>query len=136
MIVGARELWPVPAVASAVLNIMVTHEGNVFCIRANRASEITSGTEDLVDKIGARLNAVVLPWTAAGGSSFHRDEEMVASATEVHAFFAPGAVMEGGTGHVAQVALRLGKALTAYTLNDDGDVVVIGEDEGVVLAGN
>lgn len=134
-IVGSRDLWPIPVVASAVLDIMLRHEGEVFCVRANRRNELASGTEDLVERIGARLNMNVLPWPSADGanSAFHRDNAMVNRCWSVHAFFSPGALMEGGTGHVAAVALRQGKQLTAYSVNDDGRVFVVAEDEGDLL---
>lgn len=126
-VVGARSLWPIPSVASAVLSIMLDHRGDVFCVRANRNGELASGTEDLVEKIGARIGVTTLPWPSSTGSSFHRDNAMVARSSHVYAFFAPGALMEGGTGHVAAVALRANIPLIAYSINDDANVYVVAE---------
>lgn len=128
-IVGSAALWPIPSVASAILIIMLDHPGNVFCVRANRNGELASGTEDLVSKIGARIGETVLPWPSANGSSFSRDNQMVTRSTHVYAFFAPGQLMEGGTGHVAAVALRADIPLIAYTIDADANVYVVAEYE-------
>lgn len=128
-IVGSSALWPIPSVASAILAIMMDHPGNVFCVRANRNGELASGTEDLVSKIGARIGCTVLPWqsTPGGGSSFSRDNQMVARCSHVYAFFAPGQLMEGGTGHVAAVAIQADIPLIAYSIDNDANVYVVAE---------
>ena len=127
-IVGSRELWPIPSVASAVLSIMMDHPGDVFCVRSNRSGDLASGTEDLVSKIGARIGATVLPWPPTS-STFNRDNSMVTRCSRVYAFFAPGQLMEGGTGHVAAVALRADVPLIAYTIDDSASVYVVAEYE-------
>lgn len=140
-IVGSRDLWPIPSVASAVLNILISNPGEVFAIRCNREKVNASGTEDLVERIAARLHMNTIQWPPqapthpAGGRSqtYLRDTAMVARCWAVHAFFSPGELMSGGTGHVAAVALRAGISLTAYSIDNNARVYVVAEDEGDLL---
>lgn len=142
-IVGSQALWPIPSVASAVLNILVCNPGEVFAIRCNREKVNASGTEDLVERIAARLHMNTIQWPPAPGPgmgpsqgrslTYLRDNQMVSRCWAVHAFFAPGELMGGGTGHVAAVALRAGVSLTAYTIDDNARVYVVAEDEGDLL---
>jgi hypothetical protein len=133
-VVGSRTLWPIPSLASTILDLMIANRSEQFAVRCNRAGETTSGTEDLVIKIGARTNINTITWPPIGGNgNFPRDNAMVVKSIAVHAFFAPSELMEGGTGHVAAVALRAGVPLTAYTLDDSANVIVVAEDEGDLL---
>lgn len=140
-VVGSQDLWPIPSVASAVLNILISNPGEVFAIRCNREKVNASGTEDLVERIAARLHMNTLQWPPQLGPNlgrgrsmtYLRDNQMVARCWAVHAFFAPGDLMSGGTGHVAAVALRAGISLTAYTIDDHARVYVVAEDEGDLL---
>lgn len=134
VIVGSRELWPVPSVASAVLAIMVSTEDD-FAVRCNRAGLLASGTEELASKIGERVGRKVVRFgpdglTRPAGLTFSRDADMVRRSDKVYAFFASGQFMQGGTGHVVACALREGKPVEAYELDENGDVVEIATDEG------
>lgn len=128
VIVGSRDLWPVPAVASVVLSIMVSTDDD-FAVRANRAGEITSGTEDLAWRIGERVGRRVIKFTTGNGN-FYRDIDMVQRADKVYAFFAPGQFMHGGTAHVVSCALKAGVPVEAYELDEDGNVIETATDEG------
>jgi len=61
------------------------------------------------------------------GAVFNRDREMVKRADLVLAFFAPGATMEGGTGHVVECAIDL--AIPCYSWVVDRDIVRAGEHD-------
>lgn len=130
VIVGSSDLWPVPAVASAILAIMVSTDDE-FAVRANRAGVLASGTEDLAWKIGERVGRRVIQFKPSS-INFSRDVEMVQQADKVYAFFANGQFMQGGTGHVVACALREGKPVEAYELDEGGNVVETAADEGDV----
>ena len=132
VIVGSRALWPTPEVASAVLAIMASVDDS-FAIRCNRKGEIASGTEELAQKIGEILPRQVTRISAITRTSFDRDNDMVRNSTGVYAFFAPGELMHGGTGHVVAVALRMGRPVEAYELDEQGMVVQAASDAGDLL---
>lgn len=130
VIVGSHDLWPVPAVASVVLSIMVSTDDE-FGVRANRAGLLASGTEELAWKIGDRVGRRVIKFQP-GTINFSRDIEMVRGANKVYAFFANGQFMQGGSGHVVACALKRGIPVEAYELDEDGNVVETATDEGDV----
>jgi nucleoside 2-deoxyribosyltransferase len=53
------------------------------------------------------------------GVVFERDIEMVGLSDLVLAFFAPYHAMEGGTGHVVEVAIDRNVPVYSYTLDDE-----------------
>lgn len=136
VVVGSRDLWPTPGLASTILAIMATDEEQSWGVRASVDGEITSPTEDIVRRIALRLDHHCSVWRSVRASSgaFQRDNTMVGSSRQVYAFFAPGELMQGGTGHVVAVALRAGIPVTAYELDDDGEVIESASDEGDLLA--
>ncbi|HEX5016537.1 MAG TPA: hypothetical protein VFX15_03000 [Actinomycetes bacterium] len=61
----------------------------------------------------------VMPDPAAGpGAAFLRDNEMVAASDLVLAFFAPGRMMEGGTGHVVESAIDKNVPVYSFILGE------------------
>jgi hypothetical protein len=131
IIVGSRDLWPTPNLASAVLSIMVSTDED-FAIRWNK-QDPSSAIETMVNKIGERIGRTVVPFRATEGGSaagYFRDVKMCQEASEVFAFFAPDKLMQGGTGHVAICALRQGLPVHAFELDDDGNVTESASDEG------
>ncbi len=132
VIVGSNDLWPTPNVASAVLALMASIDDE-YAVRCARDGTVASAVEELVIKIGERIPRRVHKFNAGSGTSYYRDAEMVDHSTAVYAFFAPGQLMQGGTGHVVAVALRQGKLVEAYELGTDGSVVQVASDEGDLL---
>lgn len=133
VIVGSRDLWPTPGIASAVLAIMVSTD-EPFCVRSNKAGTLTSSVEEMVVRIGERIGRRVTVMAPLGGADratvFTRDNRMVAASSGVYAFFAPGQEMVGGTGHVVAVAIKTGTSVEAYCLDEHGNVVELGSDDG------
>lgn len=132
VIVGSRTLWPTPSLASNILTLMVSTDEH-FAVRQTKQGEVSSMTEMMALRIGARINRTVTPWAPMGNtraSTFHRDISMVDSASEVHAFFGPDALMQGGTGHVVYCALRRGVHVHAYEVDVDGNIIETASDEG------
>lgn len=142
VIVGSRALWPVPALASKILAIMVSCEDD-FGVRARGGSRYlkdpepyyTSGAEELTAKIGGRIGRQVvsfIPDQSGSSTAFRRDVRLVKASSEVFAFFGPEGEVEGGTAHVVACALREGIRVTAYGLDDDGSIMEIGHDGGEI----
>jgi hypothetical protein len=118
-----------------VLSIMMdTDEG--FLVRRPKGESYTSAVEEMVAKIGQRIGRQVVAMPPDGGhraASFQRDIRMVSNCSHVYAFFAPGEIMQGGTGHVVACALREGKPVDAFELDSSGNVVEVGSDPGDLL---
>lgn len=133
VIVGARDLWPTPALAGRVLAIMISTDETIGIRGPLGSPGVSSMTEEMAFVIGQRIGRRVVvfrPFDLEGNArNWLRDNRMVSEASEVHAFFGPDSV-EGGTEHIVTVALRIGKPTTAYAPNNEGELVVIGSDEG------
>ncbi len=61
------------------------------------------------------------------GAVFNRDNAMVRDSDLVLAFFAPGRMMEGGTGHVVEAAIDQGVPVYSFELN--GGLKRVGEHD-------
>ncbi len=61
------------------------------------------------------------------GAVFNRDNAMVRGSDLVLAFFAPGRMMQGGTGHVVEAAIDQGVPVYSFELN--GGLVRVGEND-------
>lgn len=127
VIVGSSDLWPTPALASHVL-LLIAEDSESIGVRVTKAGDPTSSIEEMVLRIAERFGHATnwfSPQQIGSKAGFQRDVDMVGIASSVHAYFAPGAIMEGGTGHVVEAALRRGIPVTAYTLDKNGDVVEV-----------
>jgi len=76
--------------------------------------------KEVIDHYAFHLSARwMLPVKAGGsGAVFNRDIEMVGLSDLVLAFFAPYHAMEGGTGHVVEVAIDRNVPVYSYTLDE------------------
>lgn len=132
-IVGASSLWPTPALASAILTIMVSREDD-FGIRCTSSGSPSSMTEEMVWQIGAKTGKIVRtfksPSEAGSKAGYMRDVALVRAADEVFAFFGPDGQLEGGTSHVVVCALRSAIPVIAYGVDPSGSIVEIGSDPG------
>lgn len=59
--------------------------------------------------------------------AFQRDKNLVDMADHIVAFYDPDRVGEGGTAHVIDIAVMLDKHVGAYTVDETGELVAIGE---------
>lgn len=59
-----------------------------------------------------------------------RDYDLVDQAEHVYAYFHPSKIMDGGTGHVVKAALDRNIQVEAWTISSDGQLVLVGSDEG------
>ena len=91
----------------------------------------TQGGADMMARLFCQvrgIRVVVYASKGPGPLAFQRDIEMVTDADRVVAFFDPAHVMEGGTGHVVEVALRMNKPVEAWTVRN-GNLERVGELE-------
>lgn len=89
----------------------------------------TQGGADMMARLcaNARGRRVIVYASAGPGAlAFQRDIDLVTAADRVVAFFDPAHIMEGGTGHIVEVAWRMGKPVEAWTLKD-GQLERVGE---------
>ena len=60
------------------------------------------------------------------GGAYVRDLNLINDADKIIAIFAPDRVMEGGTGHIVNKALDERKEVEAYTIDEQGELVLVG----------
>lgn len=74
------------------------------------------------------LDVEVYRADGARGDVYRRDMQLVDDADKVIAFFDPDHVMDGGTGHIVETAMRKEKPVEAWTVVD-GELIRVGEDQ-------
>lgn len=135
-VVASNDLWALPSIASKIASELTTMNSEEDCIlvRADREGKISSQVEELATRLAERLD---MPWDLATpfyGSGrdgvYERDYRLVDHADSVMAFFHPERVMEGGTAHVVKAALDREKPVEAWTLDDAGELIQVGADDG------
>ena len=130
-IVGSRDLWPTPEVVAVVAAAIAAYPGPVG-VRAGAATGVASGVEQAAVKLCEKWGKTCLQFQPEPGAGrkavYERDYRLVEHADRVIAFFAPGNEMSGGTGHVVESALARGVEVEAYTIDEEGDVKLIGSD--------
>lgn len=118
-VVGSRS-FPIRRGAGYVFEV-ISHLSPVDKVLV-RPSE---GVDFLAKVIAEALGIEVVVFRSMGGreENFKRDASLVDYADRVEAFFDPEHVMEGGTGHIVEVAQRMRKPVRAWTV--DGDELVL-----------
>lgn len=144
-IVGSRDMvMPgTDVISSLIAIIMATPDTAEVAVRGPAGAdknnvfgvETTSPVEALAYRLAvttSRRGEVYRPIVDSHGRAavFERDYTLVDNASRVYAFFSPGGVMEGGTGHVVKAALDREIPVEAYTIDDDGHLVWVGSDDG------
>lgn len=137
VIVGSREMiMPGTEVISAILAIITTTPptAEIAVRRPAKIMTTTSAVEDLAYRLAqatGRHAQAYEPLASHGRAAvFERDYTMVDQASKVYAFFSPGGVMYGGTGHVVKAALDRGIEVEAWSVNDDGHLYLVGSEDG------
>lgn len=131
-VVASRDLWPTPEVVAAVAAAVGSH-GEPVAIRASTKSVIASHVEEAAVKLCDLFSVELRPYKPEGPGReavFERDYRLVENSSKVYAFFAPGEEMQGGTGHVVKAALDRGVDVEAFGLDEQGNVVLLGSEEG------
>ena len=93
--------------------------------------------ERLVRELVAQSGHLDFQWClpdpdAGPGSAFIRDNEMVAKADLVLAFFDPQNVMQGGTAHVVETAVDRSVPVYSYSMEEDA-LVRVGDHDPEAL---
>lgn len=136
VIIGARDLWPTPAVAARILSIMISTD-EAIAVRGNLAGATSSPTEEVALRIAKRIGRDIVRFephpTEGNGRNWLRDQRLVSESSEVFAFYAADGT-EGGTEHVVTVALRTGKPVVAYGMDGQGAIIELGSDDGIFQA--
>lgn len=129
-VVGSRDLLLTEEMAVKLTSIISTTDR--VGVRATQEDELASPIERLASLICESLGVPVVRYSAVSSRSgvFHRDYALVRSSSAVFAVFAPNRVMDGGTGHVIKAALDEEIPVEAYTVDDDGSLLMIGSDDG------
>jgi hypothetical protein len=102
-----------------------TPDGTTICLRRpmyGAPGVFERLLHELVTKYSSHL---ALRWCmpdsdGGRGATFVRDNEMVANADLVLAFFAPHTVMRGGTAHVVETAVDRAVPVYSYVVDNDG----------------
>lgn len=86
----------------------------------------SEGVDYLAKVMAEALGIEVVMFRSIGGreANFKRDASLVDYADKVEAFFDPEHVMEGGTGHIVEVAQRMHKPVRAWTVEGENLVLV------------
>lgn len=141
VIIGSSDLWVTPEVVAIVVARVLAFDPIVpLGVRVPRGSdEPTTMLEQFVVKIAPDLGRVVARCRAISNrreAIYARDWQMVQSARQVVAFFAPDQEMEGGTGHVVTSALARNIPVEAYRMGETGCPELLGSDEGFLGGSN
>ena len=89
----------------------------------------TEGVDYLAGVVAEAFGIEVVMFRSRGGreANFERDASLVTYADRVEAFFDPEHIMEGGTGHIVEVAQRIGKPVRAWTVDEEDNLVMVGD---------
>lgn len=129
-VAGSRDLIPTQEMAIRLMSIISTTDR--IGIRSTRYDQ-TGPIERLVTIICESLGVPVVQYSPSSGGRakvYLRDYALVRSSTSVFAVFSPDRVMDGGTGHIIKAALDEEIPVEAYTIDDDGSLMMIGSDDG------
>lgn len=134
-IVASHDCTPIIDVAGKVAAaIVLAHEdGGTLHIRTKAGSQPSSPIEQLAYDIQSEVGGTAWTHAAKGPDRedvYDRDWLMVKSIDRLIAFFAPGRVMEGGTGHVVHAALTRGVKVEAWEAVEAGTIRPVGSDDG------
>jgi hypothetical protein len=133
-IVGSSDA-DITAFSQYVLDTMTAYLPNVtYLVRGRKDNRPSTNIELFVTKVAEMWDKPVKVWIpdprVEGKSqqqlNYWRDNSMVADADAVVAFYAPGRVGDGGTGHCVDSALRQEKEVIAFTLDENGRLIEVG----------
>jgi hypothetical protein len=120
-IVGSTNFFPDPLL---VLRLIESNPGEILT-RRTRTSGIDVMVEGLCLVYGHECKTYDMDGPSRGGT-FVRDLSLIKDADKIIAIFAPDRIMEGGTGHIVNKALDERKEVEAYTIDDAGELVLVG----------
>lgn len=128
-IVGARE-FPVVHAGPALFEWLA---GKFPIATTTIYTRGSRGFDDYLGEGARYMGYTVIELRGTGGAAnYIRDAQLVTAVEEVHAFFAPDHLGEGGTQHVIDKALDARKPSYSYTYlpGRPGAIDLIGSDDG------
>lgn len=123
-IVGSSGSWAHETYEPVHRMVLLLPEGTEVLTRKVKSLSVDMFVEHWCHTLGVPLRVFESVGPSRGGA-FVRDVELAGEADKVVAIFAPDKVMDGGTGHIVEKALDLGKEVEAYTV-ERGSLVYIG----------
>jgi len=127
---GARALPLAPTARYILAELVKLPGGSQVLLRRPKTPGKWPGEFELLVSRLAGILGVSVEWRQPEGidrsQTYLRDLGMVEDADYVVAFFAQERVMEGGTGHVVEAAWSKLRAVEAYTIGQDGDLIDVG----------
>jgi hypothetical protein len=134
-VVAGHDVAPSVEIASklaAALAWLADEDGELL-VRSAALADSTLAIERMAVELADIMGVPCVPLMPFGwgrGGVYDRDIAMVEKADRVIAFFHSERIMEGGTGHVVEVALRKYVPIDAWAVDDSGNLLPVGSDEG------
>jgi hypothetical protein len=107
-----------------LVGLILSSQGTILT-RATRETGVDALVIEICRIAGRECKTYPIEGPSRGGA-FVRDLKLIADADKIIAIFAPDRVMEGGTGHIVNKALDERKEVEAYTIDDTGELVLVG----------
>jgi hypothetical protein len=120
-IVGSTGFFPN---ATTILRLIESNPGQIIT-RTTKANGIDAVVAGLCLMYGHPCEMYSMEGPSRGGA-YVRDLNLINDADKIIAIFAPDRVMEGGTGHIVNKALDERKEVEAYTIDEQGELVLVG----------
>ena len=111
--------------APPILFQLIQDTEGIILTRRTKSWGIDQFVRATCEYLGREFTVYEVEGPARGGA-FVRDLNLINGADKIIALFAPDKVMEGGTGHIVNKALDERKEVEAYTVDDNGDLVLVG----------
>lgn len=104
---------------------IVQSTNGIILTRKTKAWGVDQFVRAACEYLGREYTVYEVDGPARGGS-FVRDLNLINDSDRIIAVFDPERVMEGGTGHIVNKALDERKEVEAYTVDDSGELVLVG----------
>jgi hypothetical protein len=108
-----------------VLMTLVQSTPGIILTRQTKTWGVDQFVQAACEYMGREFTVYKMEGPSRGGA-FVRDLALLNDADKVIALFAPDKVMEGGTAHIVNKALDERKEVEAYTVDDEGELVLVG----------
>lgn len=129
--VGSRDLMSLRIALHIDQRLNDLPPDSVILVRKARVAPLGKFESVVVEL--AKAHGLVVRFCQPDGNDraavYRRDYELVEAADEIEAYFAVDRVMEGGTGHVVEAALARDRQVFAWSTDEHGHVVRVGEFE-------
>lgn len=111
--------------APPVVMTLVQETPGIILTRDTKAWGVDQFVRASCEYLGREFTVYKADGPSRGGA-FLRDLNLIRDADRIIALFSPARIMEGGTAHVVNKALDEKKEVEAYTIDDTGELVLVG----------